>query len=909
MTIFTLSPCVLRACAPLLTAVALTTGAFAQPAPLSLAPRQHLPARAPKAGSPSARALPPVPNGTFFPAETSAPDAQSWSAPPGFNTISLAAGTFTNVGPAPILGGQTPAGDPVSGRIAAIAVDPTSANVFYVAPAGGGVWKTTNGGTSFTPLTDTLPDLAMGALAVDPSNHNVVYAGTGEANFSGDSRYGIGVLKSTDGGTTWTVYSGPGNAFYRNAISRIVVDPSNSGNVYLTTAYAANGTYGGWGIWKSTNGGQTWAYAFNSVDSGQTTVCTDLAIDPGTPSTLYAAAGNIFGDSRNGIYKSTDSGANWHLLTGFPNGAQSSNSVGRITLALAPSSPAKLYAVYSNDGANGTGFGSFGGMYKTIDGGATWNPLSPPNFLGGQGWYDQTMAVCPTNAGIVFAAGVINYSGNYGSIDGIVGSLDGGKTWTDFSVGKNYHGPHTDHHALAFTKSEKLLNGNDGGVWRLENPTASHPNGSNPPTSNIQWTDLNTNLAITQFTGIALHPTSATVAYGGSQDNGTEKYTGSRSWNLVRGGDGGFVRLNQSNPQTVYHEYYGISLERSDDGGATWNGATNGINPSDNVPGDDGPDVNPANFYVPFILDPANQSRVLYGTDHVYESLNKGDQFNPIGSPGTNGFNPNDNVVDCIGVNGSTVYASAGGTIYVTTNDGASWTPRPISGATDEQSDIYVNPHDALDVIATRPRFNGAAGGHVFRSNDGGATWMDISAGLPDEPFNAVKVHQKSGTLYVGGDDGVYQSPDFGSTWSKASMPNAQVVDLAVSPGAGHVGAGTHGRSLFESPLPSTTAMPTLSFTATLTRSGGQLLATITLKNTGAGDDTGVVINSVKLNSKAATVQTSGANTVGTVPAKGTVPGVVYVCQSATSGAQVPLMVAATGAQGNLSKTITVTVP
>ena len=719
-----------------------------------------------------------------------APPLPSWISV-GPNSVQNAAGT---------VGGNP---DAVSGRVAAIAVDPNTASTFYVAAAGGGVWKTTNGGQSYTTHTDFTGDTAMGSIAIAPStsgNQQVVYAGTGEANNSGDSRYGIGLLKSTNGGASWSVIPGPSSAFVRRAISKIVVSPTDPKTVYLTVAdFAVNGLGGNTGVWKTTDGGTTWTNTTATTINDSFDPYSDLVMDPTAPTTLYAAIGNPGGSGSNGIYKTTDGGTTWALLAGGLPTA----SVGRIALALCASAPGTIYASIENSGTSG-----LLGLYKTTNNGTAWAQLTAaPDYLGQQGWYDNAVVVSPTNPNQVFAGGQVNYGAQtYDDLRALTGSQDGGTTFQDYSVGAGFLGPHTDLHALAFAADGSvLLDGNDGGVWRLENPSSPGTTSTTDATGTVQWTDLNTNLDTIQFTGIALHPTDPTIAYGGSQDNGTEKYSGSLNWSQVRGGDGGFVRVDQTNPQTVYHEYYGISLERSDDGGANWNGATTGINPSDPAP--DGSD--PAAFYVPFKLDPANQSRVIYGTNHVYESTDKGDNFTAIGTPGTNGFNPGGGSISNLGVNGNTIYAAVGGNVYATTNDGATWADVSLPGNANAVTDIFVNPTNAQDVYVSRGAFLAAGASKIYHSTDGGATWNDVSGTgsgkLPDEPFNAVLLNPASGTLYAGGDDGVYSSTDGGTTWARLdpgnNFPRTQVIDLALSPGTNLLGAGTHGRGLFELPL------------------------------------------------------------------------------------------------------------
>ena len=792
------------------------------------------------------------------------------------------------IGPAGVLnagGAIGAASQTVSGRVADMAVDPSDPNTFYVAAAGGGVWKTTNGGGSYVSLTDYLGDTAMGSITVANSQPSMIYAGTGEANNSGDSRYGIGLLKSTDGGATWSVIPGPPDssglgAFVRRAISRIVVDPTDSNTVYLAIAdFAANGLGGNTGVWKTTDGGNTWTNTTADAGLDSFQPYSDLVIDPTVdpaahhPLTLYAAVGNYNGSTANGIYKTTDGGTTWtHLTTGLPT-----TNAGRIALTLAPSSPQTLYTSISDDGSTGGNFGALVGLYKTTNGGAAWTQLAGvPNYLGGQGWYDNVVVVSPTNPNAVFAGGVVNYSDyneydlygvqDYTHLDTLIGSTDGGATFNDYSVGKSFIGPHTDLHALTFTADgSRLLDGNDGGVWRLENPYATQPHGptqdpSDPNNflddSNILWTDLNSNLGTIQFVGIALHPTDPKTAYGGSQDNGTEKTTGALPWTQVRDGDGGFVRLDQSNPNTVYHEYYGISLERSDDGGQNWIDLSqnNGINPYDPQP-PDGED--PAAFYVPYKLDPANQSRIIYASDHVYESLTKGDNqydssgnllapgFTAIGTPGVAGYNPNDNIVSTLGVYGSTIYVLAGSSLYATFNDGTLWADRSIPG-NPSLGDIYVNPGNPQGVFAVKNSFGG---GKVFRSTNGGQNWNDITGNLPDEPFNAIQMDTKTGILYVGGDDGVFSSADYGVSWSRlntgtTSLPTVQVADLALVGATGLLGVGTHGRGMWTMPLLTVSAPTLLSLTFPTPVAGGTVVtATVTL-NTVAPTDTVVGLSS-----------------------------------------------------------------
>jgi photosystem II stability/assembly factor-like uncharacterized protein len=416
---------------------------------------------------------------------------------------------------------------------------------------------------------------------------------------------------------------------------------------------------------------------------------------------------------------------------------------------------------------------------KSTDGGTTWTSLPNPPNLGGSGWYGLPLAVAPSDANTVFL------SGGGGPI---LESIDGGLTWFSLEVGVDGKGPHVDHHAFAFDASGKLLDGNDGGIWRLENAVRG----------SIRWSDLNTNLQLTQYIGIALDPTNADIAYGGSQDNGTSKFNDSQAWRLIQAGDGGFVRVDPNNPSTVYHELVGISLERSDNGGLNWTQKTSGISSSD-----------PRDFYVPFILDRANPQRLLLGTNRVYETTNRGDRWNPISTPGANGWTvtSNINALATAASDSSTIYASAGSHLFVSFDDGITWRQSDIPGVTGPLRDIEVDPSDNLTAYAVSEHFGD---GHVFQTTDGGLTWSDISGNLPDLPTYSLAIDPRTSTLYVGNDDGVYLSADQGGSWARfgVGLPHAEVRDIELNTDLQILAAGTHGRGLWEILVPPPDGVP-----------------------------------------------------------------------------------------------------
>jgi ELWxxDGT repeat protein len=699
--------------------------------------------------------------------------------------------TWTSIGPTNINEGQ-----PASGRITGLAADPTNANIIYAGTASGGVWKTTNGGTSWSALTDNQATLMIGAIAVAPTNPNVVYAGTGEANWGPSKAFisraniypGLGVLRSTDAGNTWVL---EGTAFFnRRTISRVVVDPLNPNIVYVAVgAVAVNGLPGNTGIWKSTDGGVTWSDTTTTISP--TAAYSDLAIDPQNGQVLYAAVGDPNGnDPANGIWKSTDGGSTWQRAGNSPQGSDS--NVGRITIALAPSSPNTLYASVAQSGH----YAHLYEMIKSTDGGAHWTQLTNvPDYLDpgitladgtqiASGDYDTSLAVDPTDPNIIYAGGVAS------SFYDFMQSTDGGADWNSIVQGVNNVSLHGDEHAIAFTASGRLLDGNDGGIWRLDN--------ANP--GSIVWTDLNSNLSDIQFEGIALSPADPNVALGGSQDNGTEVFNDNLVWPLTDGGDGGKVIIDPSNPRIMYHDSSIVSfssqyfVEKSLDGGQTWNPFTNGltsITPQQTV------------YYPPMVMDPTNDNRLLLGASNLYETTDGGNNWIPISTPGSNGWNGTSAPISSIAIAPTapnTIYATAGGHLFATTNDGGSWQGIDIPNFTDSFAYLTVSPSDSHTVFAVRDRYTGGPGGHVFESTDGGRDWTDVSGNLPDAPANTVAFDPRTSTIYVGTDFGVYASVDGGNSWAPfgGGLPNVRITQLVLDPTLNILAAGTYGRGMWE---------------------------------------------------------------------------------------------------------------
>ncbi len=697
-----------------------------------------------------------------------APAAAAWSAKLSFAlSVALAAPAlavdWVELGPAPISNGE------FTGRIAAIACSPTDGSRYLIASADGGVWRTTDGGSSWTPLTDPMPTSAMGALVLDPGNENIIYAGTGEANYANHSRYGLGLLKSTDGGATWSPLAA--STFSGRCFSKVVVHPGNGQIVYAALARAGGfpalaaakghpGATGPVGVFRSDDGGATWAPLANGLP---TQAATDLAMHPTNPSILYAAIGHIFGAAENGIYQSIDGGASWNKLAG---GLPTSN-VGRISIAIAPSQPARIYALITRAADASGGGASVLGAYRSDNDGQNWTSLPLTNIQSSYGWYLSVVTVRPTDANVVLMGGVSFYR-----------SINAGGTWSNVTP------PHVDMHAAAWDAAGRLVVGDDGGVHR----TADLGN---------NWVALNDGLGVIQFyAGLSTHPTSESYLLGGTQDNGSLRRTADGlAWTQLFGGDGGWTQIDPAAPLRLFVEYQGTgNLYRSLDGGGVFNYAGTGIV---------GTDRNC--FLPPYLIDPTNSSRMLYATHRVYRSVDGGANWTSLSADLTGGGSASVRTLAQAPSDANAVYAATSdGRLLHSSNGGASFTlaASGLPGWPRTTREVFVSPTDPLTVYLAGAGFGQP---QVRRSTDGGQTWVELDGDLPDVPVNtvAVDVRGKFPVLYAGADDGLYCSVFDGTTWRRygRGLPNSPVVDLRLEPTRRRMIAATQGRGAWSVPI------------------------------------------------------------------------------------------------------------
>lgn len=712
----------------------------------------------------------------------------------GASALRARANLWVGIGPAPVEGGQigtTGGTRAMSGRVNAIAVDPDNPRHWLIGADGGGIWESRDQGATWAPRTDGQISLSMGALAFGPGDPRTVYAMTGAELFSGLSYAGGGLLKSTDGGTTWQAV--PGAALANLTCASLKVHPASASVLLAAMSYGFAGrgsesvTGSPRGLSKSTDGGATWSLKL----SGDATA---LTVDPTNFSNQYAGLGLIFGSPANGVYRSTDEGATWAKISG--PWTSMAGGIGRVSIAIAPSNPNVAY-VSIQDALDGTANdGALLGLWQTTNAWApapAWTAIPVAQTDDGSGtrgfcgWdpaYRKADKSCsstnlitvdPSNPSVLYAGGVALWK-----FDGV--------NWTEVSktASAPAQGIHVDQRGAAWA-GNRLILGNDGGVW-------STTDGGN------SWNGHNTGLSVHEIYGGSLHPSNANAILAGSQDNGTAKWNGS-AWTFFFGGDGSDSAISLSKPDTNWAvSAQNLDLRRTTNGGVT--------NPS----ADAGIDKTGAPFIARFAGCPSNEDTFIAGTDNLWRSAN----FFSSGSPSwsSNGpkmgsgisalaFAPSD------GTCGTYAFGTANGQLRLTANGGSSWTDLDASNLVPNRfvTGFAFAPGNANTLYVTLSGFDeGTPGkpGHVFRTGNALAAapaWSNVTPPV-NIPFNSIAIDPADGSrIYVGTDIGVWASADGGASWThmgpESGMPNVPVFDLKVDSSA-RVTAFTYGRGAFQ---------------------------------------------------------------------------------------------------------------
>ncbi|MBK7212662.1 MAG: hypothetical protein IPH88_05060, partial [Bacteroidales bacterium] len=645
------------------------------------------------------------------------------------------------------------------GRINTVGFHPTDPNTIYVGAPAGGLWKTTVGGNSWTTTTDMLPTLGVSAVAVDPTDPNVVYIGTGDRD-AGDAP-GVGVMKSIDAGNTWTA----ANATMGNVIvGKLLISPADHLKIYAATLS---------GIFVSNDGAATWTKKIGGDFK-------DILFKPNSTTILYAVRSGAF-------YRSLDAGETWtQLANGLASGT-------RGVIGVTPANPEVIYFMLAQSD-NG-----FSAMFRSMDGGESFTQRSnSPNILGwscdgsdggGQAWYDLAIAVDLLNADIVYTGGVDVWK-----------STNGGTSWfinAHWYGGCGVPAVHADQHFFAFNPiNNRLYIGNDGGVYWTDNGGSS-------------WNEISSGLNISQAYKIGQSATVDDLVANGYQDNGTSLQDGN-TWYAIGGGDGMECAIDQSDPMYRYTTVYYGAINRVYGTSNQGTIAANGVNGIDEE----------GAWVTPFLIDENDPNIMFIGYKNVWRSYNI-----KAANPGTVKWKKistlntsNFDVLEQSPANTNILYAGCGGNLYITSEAYAE-TPNWITLTTNlvgSGSITDLEAHPFLENVVYMCR-----GNKVYKSEDKGSTWTDISGTLPDI-HNSTIVYYKSSQegLYVGTDAGVYYRENGMTDWIPfiTGLPaNAKVTELEIyydpaGPAGDRIKAGTYGRGMWKSEMYSNT--PTADFTA-----------------------------------------------------------------------------------------------
>ncbi len=760
-----------------------------------------------------------------------APVAAQTTMPPRLDSTWMEAFEWRSIGPANMLG-----------RVTDIEGIPSPSATFYVAPAAGGVWKTTNDGTTFRPLFTDERVAAMGDLAIAPSDTMQIWAGTGEEDSRNSISPGRGIYKSTDGGVTWELKGLEGTEH----IARIVVHPTNPDIVWVAALGPLWREGGDRGLYKTTDGGDTWRLVKSVSDRAG---FVDVAIQPGNPNVLLASSwerirGPYYlqsGGPGSALWKSTDGGESWTEVTGngFPE-----TELGRIDVAFAPSRPSTVYAEIEAAAPDSTADDpepeALSGLYRSQDGGTTWERM---NDFNSRPFYYNQVRVDPANPDRVY-------------FSSLRFSDDGGKTMRNAA-----QEVHVDFHAMWIDPNDgnHLVVGNDGGI------AISHDQGGNYLFPNI--------FPIGQFYAVSYDMGKPYRVCGGLQDNyswcGPSRKTGgaitNHDWFSVSGGDGFVTQQDPRDPNIVYSESQGGNMgrsnlatgERTRLGRPSWQEPYRLLQDSIAMLWPDSTELMPPesqariealqrrasadsaalelryNWNTPFFLSPHNPDVLYAGANRVLKSTNRGDTLVPI-SPDlsrqdtmkirvstqtTGGITPDvtgaETFATIVSLNESPLvrgllYAGTDdGNLWMSPDDGGTWNDITANTTSLVPDGTYVSRIEPSSHVANRVyvTFDNHRRGdftpYVLVSEDRGSSFHSIASDLPDDGPDFAHVIREdpvnADLLYLGTDVGVYVSLDRGLSWQRfmQGLPTVPVRDLKIHPRDHELIAGTHGRSIW----------------------------------------------------------------------------------------------------------------
>jgi photosystem II stability/assembly factor-like uncharacterized protein len=679
------------------------------------------------------------------------------------------------------------------GRVIAVAGVPSQPFVYYFGGVGGGIWKTTDAGARWEPVSDgQIKTASVGALAVAESDPNVVYAGMGEGCIRGNASHGDGVYKSVDAGRTWKHV---GLADTRQ-IGRVRVHPRNPDIVYVAALGHMSGPNEERGVFKSVDGGKTWRKTlFKSAKAG----AIDLVIDPGNASVLYASIWEIYrkpwtfesGGPDSGLYKSTDGGETWKDISrnpGLPKGV-----LGRIGIAVSPANPDRVWAMVEAED---------GGLFRSENGGATWTRVNEQRNLRQRAWYYTHIYADPLKADTMYVLNV-----------GFFRSNDGGRSFTAITT------PHGDNHDLWIdpNNSDRMIEGNDGGANVSFNGGRSWSTQDNQPTA--------------QFYRVAVDQDFPYKIYGAQQDNSTVGIASrgnggsitQREWHDVGGGESGWIAPDPANSNIVYAGSYGGLLTRYDHRA----GVTRNITVWPDNPMGSGAEAMKWRFQwnFPLLFSPHDPKTLYAGGNVLMKTTDEGLHWQPI-SPDltrndkskqgpTGGPITKDNTgveyydtiftIDESPVQKGVIWAgSDDGLVHVTRDGGKTWTNVTPQGIPEwiQINSIAASPHEAgaAYIAATMYKLDDHQP-YLYKTSDFGKTWKKIVNGIPVNDFTRVvrEDPNKRGVLIAGTETSLYISADDGENWRKSqlNLPAVPITDVAFQKREDELVLATQGRSFY----------------------------------------------------------------------------------------------------------------
>lgn len=665
-------------------------------------------------------------------------------------------GTWTSIGP-----------NNMGGRTLCIGVNPADTSEVWLGSASGGLWKSTSGGigvSAWTKVNTGFPILGVSSITFHPTNPDIMFIGTGETYSYGTSTngltdrttrgtHGMGVLKTTDGGATWS-YALNWSYQQNRGIWEVVINPLNPNVVFAATTE---------GVYRSNDMGTTWSQVLGEK------MVTDLVILKTDTNVLLAGVGNL-NSINKGLYRTTNGGQNWSIVN---NGLPANTHDGRITISMWE--PNNNYGVLQICNAFNTI-----GIYTTSDAGQSWTVKSTQDLNSYQGWYSEGMLIHPNDSNKIIVTG----------IDANL-SLDGGLSFfqaSSMSGFTNYC--HVDMHDVVVNPldPEKIYIAHDGGMNRSND-------------FGTTFYDCNDGYVTTQFYIGSVSATNPDLALGGLQDNFTNQYQGAGNyWSLGHlGGDGSYNAIDPTDDNIQYASYQYRNIFQSFDQGQTFFGIYS--SPASAFGN------NPAAFLAPFVIAPSNTSVIYHGGLDLKKSTDQGGSFSVVGNPA---FDPDGNVILSIAVshtNPDTVYVATApdfGPMKVFRSDNGGGTFTSITGTLPNRFPrrIAVNPQNSSEVYIV---FSGFGTGHVFKSTNAGATWTDISTTLPDVPFHAVVVDpQFPNVIYAGSDLGIFVSVDGGQSWTTYNTGLSDMTmafDFAICPADRSMLLFTHGYGVYRRSL------------------------------------------------------------------------------------------------------------